>query len=418
VPINLLEDEMPEKSVKRTPVNLLADEMPSSEEKESLGTSIGMAPFRIGKDLGDIIFERLKSIPSYIEKGKSEIPGLAKIVGTQLLNSQIPYPLRNAEMEKTANSAVKQELAGLAELGQNIFNTPHDISNYASNRLHLVPRDINEKIQMARMPDSQEIINETFGTPKVPGEALIRGITRNLETGIGAGGIASAFNPMKLTSGNIAKNIINARKELKEKYSGQGGLYDQLEQKAIQRGVDLSHINFSKIKPKEIDLPSVDNLMTNKTISNAQKAISDLGFVERRLEKKQLGEGLDSEGKKRLKNVKDAKTYIQENMFKDKSGKVHKDLLNEHQQIQQGYANEVIPYTKNKKINEYLRGELLADELVPGLMKGKFVAKAGKQHKPLMIRRSMGKHPAIAGALGLGSAGGLGALLYKALSGA
>ena len=101
----------------------------------------------------------------------------------------------------------------------------------------------------------------------------------------------------------------------------------------------LLHIDFNKIPFEEIDLPALNELKNTRNLNQAQKAISDLGFVERKLEREKLStKGLDSEGKRRLKNITDTKNYIQENMFKDKSGKVQNDLLNKHKEIQKGYT--------------------------------------------------------------------------------
>ena len=159
-------------------------------------------------------------------------------------------------------------------------------------------------------------------------------------------------------------------------------------------------------------------MINNKNLTNAQNAISQLGYRERMLEGRQArGHVLSDPEKDLLKSVKNTKKHIEENMFKDISGKIHQDLLKEHREIQKGYAKKVIPYTKNVNIQKHKRGKKLADELVPQLMKGEFPAMVGNENRALMLRRAFGKHPMINTAIGLGSAGGLGALLYKMLSG-
>ncbi len=96
-------------------------------------------------------------------------------------------------------------------------------------------------------------------------------------------------------------------------------------------------------------------------------------------------------------------------MFKDSSGKVHQDLLNKHKEIQKGYATEVVPYTKNKAIQAYKKGQKLPEELVNSLSKGKFAAMRGEKHPWIGRRKSLNpffSQVKKGGAIGLGLTGG------------
>lgn len=108
---------------------------------------------------------------------------------------------------------------------------------------------------------------------------------------------------------------------------------------------------------------------------------------------------------------------IEAGMFMDKTGNINPAFANQYRQIQQGYAKDVIPYTKNKMLNEYRRGERLPDQVVKSLSSGKFPAQRGQYHKALMLRRALAKHPVLSNITGLGGTGALAFLLYKALSG-
>ena len=410
------------------------------ESKEGTAKSLSMAPSRIGKDLGDMILERMKQIPSYIEKAKTEVPGFVKSVATSpniigagnpliqqgMLAKNLIDKIRNPNQQTSVlNPFETQAVAGTQEAINAAAQAPLSIAQYGKNRLHLIPKSVTDVISKMTPEDTTEAINQLFGQPKQPGEALVRGLGRNADIIVPSVGLANKFNPLKLTYKNIAKDIIKTEEKNIEKYSGAEGKYNKLQEKANQRGItgDQINPNTSDLSILEKEMPTdeyvaIDNLMKDKNLVNAQKAISQLNHRERKLNaKSDRGDILTDPEKDLLKAVKNTKNHIQENMFKDSSGKIHEDLVHEHKNVQKGYATEVIPYTKNKSLQKYKQGKKLADELVPLLMKGEFPAQVGKAHKPLMIRRSMSKHPIVAGSVGLGSAGGLATLLYKALSG-
>lgn len=134
------------------------------QQEESTGMSLLKAIPRVGEDLYRGAAKAIKAVPAYMDKAETEVPGVFSAI------------------KNNPASAGKQALAGVAEMGQNVFNTPHDIVNYMANRLNLFPKYLNEKVQMGRMPDSLQEINSLLGTPQQPGEALIRGVGRNIES--------------------------------------------------------------------------------------------------------------------------------------------------------------------------------------------------------------------------------------------
>lgn len=157
---------------------IVPNDSPQSSN-EGLGYSSLMALPRIGSDIYESLYKGVQNLPQRYSQAKTEIPGLGKLI------AQHP------------EKALSQSLAGLAELGQNVFNMPHDIINYAANRLNLFPKDINQMIQMARMPESSKEISKTFGDPAIPGEALLRGTLRNALNLAGTGKVLSTLNTMR-----------------------------------------------------------------------------------------------------------------------------------------------------------------------------------------------------------------------------
>lgn len=145
------------------------DDMP----EEKIGTSIVKAPFRMLEDALGAAMGAVKSVPGYYEKAQTEVPGLYNLI------------------KENPQAAGKQFLAGLGEKGMSAFNLPHDLANYGTNRLNLLPENINKHIQMGRMPeDTQQMINQSFGEANAPGESLARGLGRNSDV---VGGLAKGI---------------------------------------------------------------------------------------------------------------------------------------------------------------------------------------------------------------------------------
>ena len=154
-------------------VQPIANSMQAPVPQEGFGMAALKAVPRIGEDVYRGLFNTVKQIPQYYDTLKEGLP---------------------AAMEEIKNHPVesgKQAIAGLAELGQNVFNTPHDLINYTSTRLNLIPSDINQKVQMARMPsNTEDAINQTFGAPQNKGDEFLRAVSRNSLGAIGAAALA------------------------------------------------------------------------------------------------------------------------------------------------------------------------------------------------------------------------------------
>lgn len=356
--------------------------------KESLMASLAKAPFRIGQDIGQSAFNQFKNIPEYLNQAQTEVPGIFSAL------AQHPQ------------HALGQASAGLTELGHNLLNLPHNIGQYTSNRLNLLPQSIAEKIPYQR--DISEDINKLYGKPEYAGESLIRGIARNAPQLYGM----SKLNPMQLTAKNVTKDILNTRKEMSGKYNK---LYDNIWKEANTKGLgdlsiskpDIDIDNLKKYSPPK-KITRVDDFMKNPTIENAHAAKSDLLKIQRALEKK---ETLIGGEKKQYDSVSKAIDSIQSNMFKGKEGLIDKDLMSKYIKVQKGYKKEAVPY-QNKAIKQYLAQDISAKQLLNKLNKGSFAVKRGMNHPALLLHKPITK--AFLG--GLGIAGG-GAGIYDYLRG-
>ena len=264
-------NSIPIRQSKTTKYRILEDETPKEEFSESLQLAFP----RTVKDIGDLIFEKLRrapeTVPKYYEKAKTEIPGLY------------------SALTKHPWSTLKQEIAGLAESGEGLFNLPHDISEYATKRLHLIPEDVNRKIQMGRMPEGNEI-NEVFGKPGYPGQAALRGLAKNIQVALPLGNVAKEILPYinpKLPYNALGRNVAPLEKKLlqAEEEHGFAEGQEQTEKNAAvsQHGVGNQYLLEYR---KNEALKKLNNLhselTTNppKTLDEHLKANNDLAKMQ------------------------------------------------------------------------------------------------------------------------------------------
>jgi hypothetical protein len=376
--------------------DFLQEEMP---QREDLKTAAMYAIPRIATDIGKGAYQFAQNIPDYLSKGTSEVPAALNLIKNN--------PAR----------AGKQALAGVSELGQNVFNTPHDLINYFSQRLNLVPENINKMVQMGRMPsDTQNAINQTFGEAKEPGEALIRGLPRNALNILGGAGAAKVLNPMRFSSGGIAKNIL---KEEAKQISSHTNRYNNIWKQADKSGfnqvpVDRNILNknlsvIEKYKtPKEFN--ALKEFIQNPTLEMAQRAQSDMGVISRALEKKSRTSALLSEEKAIYDAAKEAEKHIEGNMFKNGIGETNAKLKNQYDKLTNSYRENVVPYRYHPAIQAFKNKEMTAPELVNALSRGSFAAKKGSKHPALKVNKLLNP-------VTLLGTGGLLGYLYNDLTG-
>lgn len=336
------------------------------QSNERFAVSAFKAPYRIGEDIIKGTYSAIKDLPKYYESAKTEVPGVLNLIEDNPLH------------------ALSQTGAGITELGHNLLNFPRGMAEYMSNRLNLLPKELVEKIPYQK--DISQDINEFFGKPEYPGEELIRGLGRNAINFMGAGKVASALNPMNLTAKNIAKNVLSAAEENKRKYSS---YYNNLWKEADKKGFgNLSTVvnsidvdTLRKYSPKK-SIVGIEEFVKNPNLRNAHAAKSDLLRMQRDLGKLTT---LRTAERQQLKAVTDAIQHIQDNMFKNEKGILDPKMLSKYNEIQQGYAKDVVPY-KNKAINKFKKNEISAKELVNSLSGGEFSAKVGKNHPAIKLR--------------------------------
>lgn len=337
----------------------------------TLGQALAQAPSKMWEDFSRGAMNFAKNIPNYYESAQTKIPQALEALGGN---------------PKQAN---KQLLAGLAELGQKTFNLPHDLTNYLSDRLNLIPKDINQKVQMGRMPDSNQQINAQFGVPQNAGEEAFRWGGRNANAILGMGGIANAINPMKLTPNNIARSII---REGDRQVNVHNRFYNELWRDADRVGVNTVPVNntivngnldFIRQYKSPRDYRSLENFSQHPTLPNAQTALTDIKGMRRSLDEKSRTSSLSGEERHLYDALEQTQNHIENNMFRDVHGNVNEGLANRYRGITNSYRENVVPYRYNKDIQAFRERELLAKQLVERLKIGEFGAKKGAKHPEL-----------------------------------
>jgi len=280
------------------------------EEEESFLKSYLMANPRMAKDLGDAILDRMKKIPEYAESAKTEIPGF---------------------FELPADKARNQARAGLAEFGETVFNLPHDFINYATNRLHLFPKDINEKVQMARMPaDTQELINQKFGKPEYPGEGFSRGLGKHVNDVLALGGLSKTLMPY-LDPRNIPRSLKDTSKlesqlvRAEEDVAGAESLEQQEKNAAMKAGHGTGNVYLlegkaNKANKKLNDLYAQLNEAPPKTYAEQLKAGEDLAKYHQ--EYNDAKAALDQAKSASVQEVKTSNPDIIQNKINEKQAKL------------------------------------------------------------------------------------------------
>lgn len=249
-------------------------------------------------------------------------------------------------------------------------------------RRELDRRNMQSNPSIQQMP---QMANTFLGQlPKDVNSQMINNqdLTKELLSTATGGSSESAINgALKLTNKNIIKDILKTSEENKQKYSV---LYKDLFKEAEQKELgNLSHVA-DKIDYKTIEqytpaskITKLDKFIKDPTVKNAHHAKSDLMKINSKLENKDTLIGGERD---QYNAITDAINKLKNNMFKTKQGNIDENMFKKYEQIQSGYANDVVPYTYNKSIKKYLNKKMLDKELISALSKGEFAAKVGDVH--------------------------------------
>ena len=238
------------------------------EEDEGVLKSLAYAPFRVAKDVGMGAWHGIQKIPGLYQSAKTEVPGLMDIA-------------RNHKAH-----AAMQALAGSQEAINSLNHIPVGLAQYASQRLHLLPKAVPQFLNKIT-PDTTEAINQLFDKPQYAGENLIRGATRNLPALIPAAkaaGTLGKLRPKNFLRGNLTpEELQNNLRITQGTETGLGDVIGNPMLKRLNENV-LSKIPFSGVNEAmqknagEIinrGHSLIDQLAGKSDIGNLDKYLSD-----------------------------------------------------------------------------------------------------------------------------------------------
>lgn len=201
------------------------------------------------------------------------------------------------------------------------------------------------------------------------------------------------------TSKGIAKEVSAGKDIAKGQYNK---LYNKLFEEAERKG--LTALEKPDINAKLIEKNSMPKyhtalkeFMEKPTVENAHRAQSDLGKMGRAMEKSDAINPLTSSQQRTYRAVQDAQSKIKESMFQG-----HPELSEKYSKITQGYKKDVVPYTTNKALTQFGKGELGHAKLVQRLKNNDaFMLAIGKQYPGIKINELLNSKSAkgILGAL-------------------
>lgn len=271
-----------------------------------------------------------------------------------------------------------QNIGGsFGSLGHGILSAPGNIRDYLA-RKDIVSQDASS----LRLPESvipkEYDYQEALGREGHQiGDELLGSTASGLflsPLGKAAGALTSKIPSVssKGIASKISADKAIIKNTFREKY---GDLFKNAE-KAGLKEVEKPKINTNIIEKNSMPKyhKALLDFNKNPTLANAHLAQSDLGKMIRSFEKSPSP--LGSHQIKAFKEAIDAQNKIKESMFASSP-----KLAQKYKEITHGYAKEVIPYSANKAIGQFERGELSAKKLVQRLKNNDaFMLAIGKKY--------------------------------------
>jgi arsenate reductase-like glutaredoxin family protein len=292
--------------------------------------------------------------------------------------------------------------AGLANAFTGLANIPYELGKVVSTtnfgrllggKFYPSPEEVQQRQKTAEMiphfgeHDFGKELGLT-GQPTLSDKAIQLGTEFAVPLGYGIKGLKTAIKAIPaITTKGISKEVLAANDLAKQKY---GKLYNKLFQEAETKGIknlEKPKINFSLIEKNSLPKyhTALKEFKINPTVENAHKAQSDLGKLQRAMEKSNTVNPLTSSQHKTYREIVDAKNKIKESMFKG-----HPELSERYNKITHGYKSDVIPYSTNKALNLYKNGELTEKKLLQRLKNNDaFMLSVGKEHPGIKINQAL-----------------------------
>lgn len=310
--------------------------------------------------------------------------------------------------------ALQNALFGLAKGGHGLLNTPSNIANYAASRNIIspetagyIPRQSDEGFE-----DAEWLLGEAQ-----PGDALVQGVSEFLPSLVAGGPVRAAAahaigqdkNPIaaagtlglakalgntasgvnNLRRGRVAKDVIAGERAAKNAASkSYEGIFDEAAAKGLGENLKSPKIDIAAIKsgaPGEKYMKYVRKIEQEPTLRNLHKAGSDLRKFIRANENKAGDQALRDS----LNAAMKAEGKIRNKIYKA-LGEGEGSLAERLMKTDQKYKETVVPYAKNKAIQDYKRGEIAGADLVKSLAGNKkFKNQLGAEHPEVQLSHAL-----------------------------
>lgn len=359
---------------------------------------------------GDTIFKMMNAsekVPQALKTFGGDLASLWKgimhsptAIAKQYEAAKEVYPEVKEQMRNDPARFARNVAASAGDIGQDIMNIPHGIGKLGQHYGFVNPEEVPKR------KDISKELQEFVGGTQTPADKAIRKLIGHAPDIIGGAGLArGALRAIPFTE-NVAQNVVRAE-------AGQVGrhqhMYGDLFNRANQEG--YGRVNFN---PQNIDVhtlrggsvprstDALEEFLNNPSLENAQRAKSDMSNIIREMEEKAGKKHITGEERAYIQAARNARDEIQNNMFRNaRTGQINQPLLNNYNNIQRSYGENVIPYSKHSPLQEYKRRKLTARELLESLKGGEFEVKKGGQHPGIKANAFLKKYGIPLSAIGV-----------------
>lgn len=306
-------------------------------------------------------------------------------------------------------------MIGLLKQRQNLVNTPHDIVQNLEGQGKEFGNSINKAIPLDKYIGSNRLPFGSNANPKNISDYLPHE-TNDFSKLMGQEGIPSTGSwliqkaiehaPEIAGLGSIAKNIPITSKGLIKKLSKDktkelsiakkeyGNLFEEASQNGLTHAIPEEPM-IKKIMDNSKDIvknsipkyhASLRDYLKDPTIEKAHWAQSELGALERHLDKISQKTGLTPSQIKTYKSVKDTRGAIKKAMFSDNSLGNNAKLASDYESLSNKYKKNVIPYTRLEELSETESMRMLPKNAIKRLLNDdQFIIELSKKYPGLQL---------------------------------
>ena len=328
-------------------------------------------------------------------------------------------------------------MIGLLNQRQNVINQPHDIAQNLEQQGQEFGQSVNKTLPMEKyfenkksptgnnkpykniseyLPHEQNDFAKLMGQEGAPSTSSWL-IQKGIEHAPELYGISSLLRHLPVTAKGIMKKLSKNKSEvLNEAKSDYSNLFKEASNEGLNFAIPL---NIVKNNAKEIvknSIPkyhtSLTKYMDHPSIENAHWAQSELGALERHLDKISQKTGLTPSQVTTYKAVKKAREGIKKSMFSENAFGANTKLAEKYNKLSNKYRENVIPYTRLEDLMEFESGKLRPKTAVKNLLNDEeFMINLSKKYPGIFL------HTPTANKLKWGGAGLLGYDEFKKILG-